>query len=99
MYMTIRQYPIQWGSLDEILRLAREGFYPAMRAYPGFISYQVMDPGDGTVVAVSLFATRDAASDANVRATEWVRENLGAHISGPPRIIWGPVRVDVPNGE
>lgn len=96
MYMTIRQYPIQWGSLDEILRLAQEDFLPTLEQAPGFVSYRVMDPGDGTVVTVSLFRTRDEAAAATLWATEWVQENMANLVSGPPQIISGPVRVDVP---
>ena len=94
MHMSIRQYPIAWGKLDETLRRARAGFIPLVRGMPGFVAYHVMDPGDTTLITVSVFETEDGGRECNRRATEWVDEFLGDLVTGPPRIMMGPVVVD-----
>jgi len=94
MHMTIRQYPIAWGKLDETLRRTRAGFVPIVRRLPGFVSYQVMDPGDTTLITVSVFETADGGNECTRRATAWVEEYLGDLVMGPPRIMAGPVVAD-----
>ena len=94
MHMAIRQYPIAWGKLDETLRRTRAGFVPLVRGMPGFVAYHVMDPGDTTLITVSLFETEDGGNECTRRATEWVAEFLGDLVMGPPRIMAGPVVVD-----
>ena len=94
MHMSIRQYPIAWGMVDETLRRTRAGFVPLVRGMPGFVAYQVMDPGDTTLITVSLFETADGSQECNRRATAWVDEFLGGLVTGPPRIMMGPVVMD-----
>jgi hypothetical protein len=93
MHMSIRQYPIAWGKLDETLGRVRTGFIPLVRGMPGFVAYQVMDPGDTTLITVTVFETEDGGRECNRRATEWADEFLGDLVTGPPRIMMGPVVV------
>ncbi|MET0399389.1 MAG: hypothetical protein ABW277_21545 [Longimicrobiaceae bacterium] len=93
MHMSIRQYPIAWGKLDETLSRA-SGFIPLVRGMPGFVAYHVMDPGDTTLITVSVFETEAGGRECNRRATEWVDEFLSDLVTGPPRIMMGPVVVD-----
>lgn len=94
MHMSIRQYPVAWGMVDETLRRTRAGFVPLVRRMPGFVAYQIMDPGDTTLITVSLFETEAGGRECNRRATEWVDEFLGDLVTGPPRIVMGPVVMD-----
>lgn len=94
MHMSIRQYPVAWGRLDETVRRATDGFLPIVRTLPGFVAYQVMDPGDSTLITVTVFDTEDGADECTRRATAWAAEFLGDVILGPPRIMAGPVVVD-----
>ena len=94
MHMSIRQYPVAWGKVDETIRRTHDGFLPIVSGLPGFIAYQVMNPGDTTIISVSLFETEDGGNECSRRATEWVREYLGDLVMGPPRIMAGPVVVD-----
>lgn len=91
MHMSIRQYPVAWGKLDETLRRARTEFIPLVRGMPGFVAYHVMDPGDTTLITVSVFETEEGVRDCNRRATEWADEFLADLVTGPPRIMTGPV--------
>lgn len=91
MHMSIRQYPIAWGKVDETLHRTRAGFVPIVRGIPGFVSYHVMDPGDTTLITVSIFETADGGNECTRRAAEWVEEFLGDVVMGPPRIMAGPV--------
>ena len=91
MYMSIRQYPIVREAREEILRRAREEFVPIVSGIPGLVSYHVMDPGDGTVVTVSVFRAREGADESDRRAADWARDHLGELVTGPPQIIRGPV--------
>lgn len=93
MHMSIRQYPVAWGKLDETLSRA-SGFIPLVRGMPGFVAYHVMDPGDTTLITVSVFETEAGGRECNRRATEWVDEFLSDLVTGPPRIMMGPVVVD-----
>jgi hypothetical protein len=93
MHMSIRQYPIAWGKLDETLSRAA-GFIPLVRDMPGFVAYQVMDPGDTTLITVTVFETEDGGRECNRRATEWADEFLGDLVTGPPRIMTGPLVAD-----
>lgn len=94
MHMTIRQYPVAWGQVDETVRRARREFLPVVRALPGFVAYHVMDPGDTTVITVSIFETEDGGSECTRRATAWADEALADLVTGPPRIMYGPVVLD-----
>ena len=91
MHMTIRQYPVAWGRLDEAVRRARSGFVPIVSGLPGFVAYHVMDPGDTTIITVSIFETEDGGAECTRRATAWADEFLGDLVMGPPRIMAGPV--------
>jgi hypothetical protein len=94
MHMSIRQYPIAWGRLDEAVRRTREGFLPIICGIPGFVAYYVMDPGDTTIITVSLFETEDAGRECTRRAISWSDEFLADLVMGPPRIMAGPVVAD-----
>lgn len=94
MHMTIRQYPVAWGKLDEAVQRARGGFLPIVSGLPGFIAYHIMDPGDTTVITVSIFETEDGGAECTRRATEWAAEFLADLVVGPPRIMSGPVVLD-----
>jgi hypothetical protein len=58
-YLTVRRYA---GVTDskEAARQVQEGFIPLINKLAGFISYYWVDEGDGVMVSVSVFATREA---------------------------------------
>lgn len=91
MFAAIRRYNIAAGSADAIVRKVNESYVPIVSQLPGFVSYYVLDPGDGTVVSVSVFEDRASTDAGNRTSTEWVRANLASVIRTAPVIVMGDV--------
>lgn len=91
MYAAIRRYNIAPGSADTIIERVNERFLPSLRRQPGFVSYYLVNPDDGTIVAVAVFEDRAGAEASTRLATEWVRRELPHLIRTAPVIITGDV--------
>lgn len=89
MYLTIRRYHTDPRNVGEIQRNVQESFVPTLRRIPGFVSYELIDAGAGTIVSVSTFTERAAAEASNRAAADWVRKNLAGFFDGPPDVIAG----------
>jgi heme-degrading monooxygenase HmoA len=74
-------YSITQGTYDELVEQAREGLAPILRNSPGFVFYSVTDVGDGRLVSVSTWATREQAEAAVSQSAEWVSENMADSIA------------------
>jgi len=93
MFAVIRRYNTHENSGQKIEQRVREGFVPLISKLPGFISYDVMRSTDGTMIAVSIFESRQVAEDSNRLASDWVHENLASLIRTAPVILSGDVIV------
>lgn len=91
MYAAIRRYNATRGATGTIVDRVNEEFLPRIREEAGFVAYYVVDPGDGTLVSVSIFEDRAGAERSTRNATAWVRERLGHLITTAPVIITGEV--------
>jgi heme-degrading monooxygenase HmoA len=91
MYAAIRRYNVAPGSADQIVQRINESFLPRISQMPGFIAYYVVNPGDGTIVSVSVFGDRAGAEASTRASTDWVRENLAHLIRTAPVIVTGDV--------
>lgn len=91
MYAVIRRYNTLRGSAPSIMERVNGEFLPKLRESAGFVAYYVADPGDGTLVSVSIFEDRAGAERSTREATAWVRERLGHMITTAPVIIAGEV--------
>jgi heme-degrading monooxygenase HmoA len=69
-------YSITQGTYEELMDQARQGLAPILRDSPGFIFYSVTDVGDGRLVSVSTWGTREQAEAAAAKSAEWVSENM-----------------------
>src|SRR5262245_12029037 len=91
-YLTVRRYA---GVTDskEAARRVQEGFIPLISKIPGFISYYWVDEGDGVMVSVSVFATREAEEESNRVAADFVKQypNVARLLPKPPQITAGQV--------
>ncbi len=91
MYAAIRRYNIAPGTADLIVQRVTDGFLPLVSQSPGFVAYYLVNPGDGTIVSVSVFEDRSGAEASTRLTTDWVREHLAHAIRTAPVIVAGPV--------
>jgi hypothetical protein len=66
---------------------ARQGLAPILRDSPGFIFYSVTDVGDGRLVSVSTWGTREQAEAAAAKSAEWVSENMADSLALQENLI------------
>jgi heme-degrading monooxygenase HmoA len=78
MFVAIRYYQTDPGSVDEVVRRVKEGFVPLIRDTPGFVSYLVLAPSEreDELVSVSVFESQEGAEESNEKAEAWVRQTL-----------------------
>src|SRR5437764_13783642 len=100
MYALIRLGKPLWGKSGEIIRQARESLLPTLSRLPGFVSYDIISLPDDTLLATTLFDTRESADQANQSFGIWVREKeLASLFMKPPEAMVRPVFVDVTKRE
>ena len=76
MHASIRKYRINTDAVAALAVRVEDGFVPIISKLPGFVSYMVVDGGDGNVASISIFENEEAAEQSNAAAAEWVKENL-----------------------
>ncbi|HET7463657.1 MAG TPA: hypothetical protein VFJ82_20550, partial [Longimicrobium sp.] len=81
---------------EEVRQRVEVGFLPRLRTQPGFVSYSLVHAGNGVLVSVSVFETREGADESNRMAAEWVAENVAPLVQGRPDIIQGEVVAHAP---
>ena len=75
-FASTRSYRLRRGSVDDLLRVADEVFADRIAALDGFVAYQVLDCGDGDILAAGVFADRAAAARSDELALAFLREEL-----------------------
>ena len=98
MYAVIRRYNTYEGMSDKFVQRVNEGFVPLISAMRGFVSYYLLDSGDGTIAAVSVFEDRQGADESTQAASEWVRKNIASMIKTAPVIMTGRVSAHAARG-
>ena len=92
MYAVTRRYTVtDRGEANAAERDIREHFLPMLSEIPGFISYYAVDAGN-RLETVSVFETRDGASESTQRAAEYVKQQKVFTLSAPD-IVEGEVIV------
>ena len=91
MYAVIRRYNIAPGSAGTITQKVNEGFLPLISQAPGFVSWHLIDPGDGTIASISIFEDKAGAEASTKTSTDWVRQNLASLIRTAPVIVTGEI--------
>ena len=89
-YLTVRRYDGVTNSKEAARRVQNE-FIPLINKLPGFISYYWVDEGDGIMVSVSVFATREAEEESNRLAADFVKQHVAPLLPNPPQITAGQV--------
>src|SRR5215470_14454063 len=89
-YLTVRRYD---GIQDskQLARRVQEEFIPLISKIPGFISYYWVDEGDGVMVSVSVFETRQAEEESNRLAADFVKQHIAPVLPKAPQITAGQV--------
>ena len=90
MYVAVRRYE---GVTDprKVGQVAQEGFIPIISEMPGFVSWHLVDAGDGVMVSTSVFEHKDAEEQSNFRAGGFVAEHLAPLLPNPPQVTAGEV--------
>jgi hypothetical protein len=76
VYADVRRYRVDPASVDEALHRADERFCPELEQMPGFVAYEVLDCGDGEILAITVFTTREGAESSRDAAADWVARDL-----------------------
>jgi heme-degrading monooxygenase HmoA len=74
-FAVVRRYRLAQGSVEELLKRAEE-LAQQLETLPEFYSFQVMDCGDGDIIAVSRFRDRTSAEKSDELAARFVRSEL-----------------------
>ncbi len=91
MHAAIRQYQVDPGSVDEIIRGVNEGFLPIIKDVYGFQAYYALDAGGGRLATVSVFEDRAGAEESTRMAADWIRQNMASLLPNPPEVLEGEV--------
>lgn len=93
MYGVIRRFNVVEGHAHRVLTQIQQGYAREVVTLHGFVSYHIIDGGDGTLVSSSLFETRADAEEAQHHASAWVKEHIARMLRIAPVIVSGEVRV------
>jgi hypothetical protein len=92
MYVNIRRYE-RLDSIDEIVQRVEKGYVPIISEGRGFVTFYLVDAGNGTVASIGVFEDQSAAEESNKKAADWIMENIAPLIPNPPQITVGEVRI------
>lgn len=81
MYAAIRRYQVSPNLSEEIIRLILEDFAPQVSSVEGYISYNIVDEGNGKILTISVFQNRAGVLESSDLAVKWMGENLSKFIS------------------
>ena len=93
MYTIVQRYNIRPDAVNEVIRRAVEGFVPLVSRAQGFLAYELINTGSGTVTTISTFQSQVAAENSNVVAGKWVAANLSEFVMDAPLVMSGKVSV------
>jgi heme-degrading monooxygenase HmoA len=82
MHASIGHYVGPPDAASEIIQAARQ-LASALSHAPGFVSYALLDLGEGALASISVFESRPELDDGERLIDTWMAEHL-AGWSGPP---------------
>ena len=80
-HVRVATYAITNGTADDVFGAGRDGMLPVFEQQPGLLGYGLADDGNGTILSISRWETRQSAQDAAATAAEWVKDNLADRVS------------------
>jgi hypothetical protein len=93
MHGVLRHYTLEPKNVTEVIRRVAEGGVPIIKAIPGFVSYGILDAGQGHLVTYSVYESKPSTEESTKKAAAWVKENLASMLSTPPRVVQGELRL------
>jgi hypothetical protein len=93
MYASIRRYRVGAGTIDDAMHLVDTELADRLSQEPGFVDYQAMDTGNGTMTSVTIFEDEDQCLRSNDLAAEFVRDHLADFEVERVDMFGGDVRV------
>ena len=80
-HIRVATYRLKGGAtFQEIADTAKGGLLDLFRLEPGFRRYEVADFGEGELISISLWESREAAEHGVAAARGWVAANLAGKI-------------------
>jgi hypothetical protein len=92
LFATICRYDQVSESIDEVM-LTGQQLASELSRVPGFVSYALVDAGQGVLVSINVFEDRTDLEAADRIVAGWVAQHLGALLPHPPEVIAGEVVV------
>jgi hypothetical protein len=76
MFAAIRRYEINPASVSvkDLIRRIEAEFVPMVSRSPGFISYHVIDAGNGVVATIGMFESEARAQESTQQTPSWIWE-------------------------
>jgi hypothetical protein len=76
MFASIRKYRCRPDQVADVMRRVDEVFAPRLEQMDGFVAYDAIDTGDGTVVSFTVCRDRAACERSVALSGEFVRAEL-----------------------
>ena len=93
MFIAVRKYRVRRGATAEWAQRVQDGFVPLLRELPGYRAYYLLEGGLDEIIAISVFDSADEALMSNVKAADWVRNNVMTLARGMPEVMVGDVLI------
>lgn len=90
MYTTVRRYEGVTNPTEAAKRI-QEGFVPLIAKLSGFVEYNWVDLGQGSMISISIFQGLPNAIESNQLAATWTQANLASLLPKNPRIESGKI--------
>src|SRR5215208_6560931 len=76
MFASVRRYRLESGSIDDLLHLVDTDFAESIQEMEGFVEYQVLECGNGELIAITTFRDRHSAEVSTDMSADWIRDTL-----------------------
>ncbi len=97
-YGTLRRFTVKPEQLASVARRVHDGLVPILRSAPGFVAFSGIDCGNGVIVSLGTFETRESADAAAQRGMEWAEVAM-RDLPEPELVFHGQFVVRVDNEE
>jgi hypothetical protein len=95
MYANVEKYRVDPISLFIVMHRIQQNFIPIISDAPGFIDYYLVDPGDGTLLSISVFKDEKTARESCRMAADWMKDNILPLLSEPLEDQSGEIKLTV----